>query len=572
MKDELVKAIFVEYFSSNELLYYIQNLLPLPFLQISGKKVPTGIEPAPLVESVNNKANGLRLDRSRFKRLLKTHVNALVSGRKPTKSLENLISSHCEYIKSEIRSIPNSLGKARDALLALIEVEDFVYMDQVYDAMVLLGEKVTSGLIAKVVSDWRKEAKGYDQERKGAPFATNDIFWVSRDFMEDLDGVSRYRFREYFGVGEFEPAFREVEAMLAHSLLEGSTGMEAIGVSFWGDTMLTSVAYDLWLVSRSRKLANRIRDFVDIALLRIARWQDPEGWWTDFQLLEPAAKDPEGRSEKARRLLPSTYTTALCSLDLLKLSVSDSRRQRGVLGAMWLLEKQNPDGSWNLERMSDNEVTLKPDISTSLLAVEALARSGIENIEHSIKRGTDWIMGEQNELGMWNDNGFPFPFLTVLVLEFVEFIKSKDAFSSGLRPYQSMGRGLIDRSLRLSLEDNSNSHRLAIIAAFHGVEAFLYSVLDHPSINIKIFEAADETIGMRKALTQFQTHLQNEGKVKRNEVIPYRNPLDRLAYLRDQVVHKAIDITHSECRSLVNDALKFAAKYSLEIFGFDMFA
>ena len=322
MKDELVKAIFVEYFSSNELLYYIQNLLPLPFLQVSGKKVPTGIEPARLVERlvefVNNKANGLRLDRSRFKRLLRTHVNALVSGRKPTKSLENLISSHCEYIKSEIRGIPNTLGKARDALLALIEVGDFVNMDQVYDAMVLISDKVTSELIAEVVGDWKEKAKRYDQERRGrgAPFATNDIFWVSRDFTENLDGVSRYRFREHFDVGEFEPAFREVEAMLAHSLLEGSTGMEAIGVSHWGDTMLTSVAYDLWLVSRSRKLTNRIRDFVDIALLRIARWQDPEGWWTDFQLLEPAVKDPEGRSEKPRRLLPSTYTTALCSLDL----------------------------------------------------------------------------------------------------------------------------------------------------------------------------------------------------------------------------------------------------------------
>lgn len=109
--------------------------------------------------------------------------------------------------------------------------------------------------------------------------------------------------------------------------------------------------------------------------------------------------------------------------------------------------------------------------------------------------------------------------------------------------------------------------RLAIVSALQGIEAFLYAVLSHPSVNIKVFESPSKTIRMGKALTRFQTYLQNEGELRRNKVIPYRNSLDSLAYLRDQVVHKAIDITEPTSRPLVTDALEFARRYSMEIFG-----
>lgn len=205
----------------------------------------------------------------------------------------------------------------------------------------------------------------------------------------------------------------------------------------------------------------------------------------------------------------------------------------------------------------------------SLLCVEALVRSRIGNIKHSIDLGIDWVIKQQNRFGTWNDEGFPFPFMTVLVLE---LLKLKDSFSSQLNQYQSISKDFLNRSVQFSLEENSNSHRLAIITAFQGIEAFLYSVLSHPNINIKIFENADETIGMTKALTRFQTYLQEKGGIKRDEVIPYRNSLDRSAYLRHQVVHKSMDITQAECRPLVNDALKFVTTYSLKILGFDIFA
>jgi len=567
MNDNSVKAVFVKYFRSQELLNDVRNYLPLPFLHIGGEKVPTGIEPKPLIESIKRQAKESKFDQTQFNRLLTTHINALVAGKKP-KGLDNFVRSHCERLERKIRNIPNTLSKAYDALRALIEVEVFADADQVYDAMVLLDDEVSSEIIAKVVRNWKKGAKRHKEKYIDSPVPVSDIFWVSRDFMETIDGVSRYRFREHFGIGEFELAFADVESMLATSLLEGSSGMEAIAIAFSGDWKLTSVAYNLWLVSRSRNLPNRIRDFVNLALRRIAGWQFPEGWWTDFQLKEPAGKDTKTRLETFRRL-PNIYTTALCSLNLLKLSISEPMRQKGVLGAKWLLERQNPDGSWSREHIPKKGIVGKPDLFVTLLSLEAIAHSGIGNVEHSIELGLQWIMQQQNELGMWNNEGFPFPFMAVLVLE---FIRSKGSFSSKLDQYLSMSKDFLNRSVQFSLEENSNSHRLAIITAFQGIEAFLYSVLTHPSVNIKIFEKPNETIGMRKALTLFQTYLQGMGEIKRNEVISYRNSLDSLAYLRDQVVHKGIDVTQSTCRPLIDDALKFVAGYSVKIFGFDIWA
>ena len=76
---------------------------------------------------------------------------------------------------------------------------------------------------------------------------------------------------------------------------------------------------------------------------------------------------------------------------------------------------------------------------------------------------------------------------------------------------------------------------------------------------------------MRKALTAFQSYLQDKGIIKRNKIVLYRNSLDRLAYLRDELVHKGIEITRSTCRPLIDDVIKFVSYYSKEIFDFDMF-
>jgi hypothetical protein len=334
---------------------------------------------------------------------------------------------------------------------------------------------------------------------------------------------------------------------------------------FHGSSELQIVSYELWLASRSARLCNRIADSVALALANISALQSPEGWWADTNVPIESSK---GDFTKRLSYLPSTYITALCTLDLLKLSVRDSQMKSGVLGARWLLSKQNADGSWSREKITKDGITYEPEVFITVLALEALIRSRISNIEHTVNLGIQWLLNQQEKFGTWNGEDFPFPFMTVIVLE---LLKLKDTHPLFLDHYQSVSRGFLQRSKKLLLEDNANSRRLALIASYHGLEAFLYSILSQPSINIPIFDKkGNKTIGAKGALDEFQTYLQQKRVIKAAEVVSFRNSLDRLAYLRDQVVHKAIDVTESECRSLIDDTASFITEYSLKLLGYDI--
>lgn len=561
MRGTSAKAIFLEFFRTQELLRYVEDYLPFQ-LHPGYKKFATGAKAETLVQSVRNQAKVLDFDQKAFEKFLRITIDGLIAGDRP-KAVSNFAGSYAKRLKRKIQALPNTLDKAYDALRALIEVEA-LKSDQVYDAFVLLSDELSSELISREIQDWKEDAKRHEAEKYGPPIPSN-IFWVSLDFHEDIDGISRYRFREHFNFGEFEPAFAEVESMFEANIAPAAAGMAEMMRDIHGSGELQILAFELWLASRSPKLSNRIRDSINLALRNIANLQSPEGWWSDINLLiQPISSN----LEKRPRYLPSIYITALCSLYLLKCSIQDSHKQSGLLGAKWLLSKQHADGSWSREKFTKDRINYEPEIFTTLLALEVLIRSGIKNVEHSINSGIEWILKQQDNFGTWNDEGFPFPFMTVLVLE---TIKLKDTFAAALNPYQTMSKGFLQRGVQLSLEDNSNSRRLAIVTAYHGIEAFLYSVLSHPTINIPIFDKKGNTIGMRKALDSFQTHLQKTRYIKADEAVTYRSSLDRLAYLRDQVVHKAIDISQSDCRPLVDDALRFTAKYSLQIFGFDIF-
>lgn len=566
MKNDSSKELYLEYFLCRELYYRIINYLPFWYERFNDRKVIVNLDAKARIENLLNIVKRLDLNQSHFNELLIKQINALKKGEKPSKSLENYVNYYLTKVKNKIHNIPNDLDKAYNALFGLIEAEISVIKypgaDQIYDAIVVLDDKISPNIIEKVLRDWKEEFKSYKEKTKDSPFFGGDIFWTSRDFQETLDGVSRYKFCEHFEIGEFESTFEDVEGMFTSSLLKGSSGAEAIATSFWGDTELTSISLDLWLISRSRNFPNRIRDCVNLALMRIANNQFIEGCWTDFMRREKPKKDSKNGIMKSK-LLPSIYTTALCSLNLLKLSISDPMRNKGILGAKWLLGKQNSDGSWSDEFKSE------PEIFTTLLSLEALIRSDIKYIKRSVHLGIKWILNQQNKLGFWEESGLPSPFLTVLVLEFMKF---KDFYpKKSLDLYLSMSKGFLNRSVQFSLEENSNSHRLAIITAFQGIEAFLYSILKDPSVNISIFDRPDKTIGMREALIKFQTYLQQVGEIKSNEVIKYRNSLDRLAYLRDQIVHKGIDVSQKDCRDLIDDAFKFASKYSNNIFKYNIF-
>jgi len=558
------KNLFREFFETNELKFIVHNVFAT-LLYVDSRELFKGKNNKNLIKSIENRAKLLKIDNPHFKKLL---IKAIETRK--VKDLDDYLSLHKETINKKLSKIPQGLDKAYCALEGLIGRDNIMenidmYPDQIYDAMILLSEKLPNTLVDRIVERWKEEAK---QHKQGGHSQFTEIFWVSRDFMDTIDDISRYRFREYFNIGEFVSAFKEVESSFTFSLLDGLDKPSSPPIAFQGNDNIIRIAFDLWLASRSHNLINRNIALVNIALSGIASWQTQEGWWANTQMIEKMGRDPKTQMEQFK-YLQDAYATSLCSLNLLKLSNSDSLWKKGKLGAEWLLENQNPEGSWSNGEIIGDKLKIVPDLETTLLALETISRSGIQNVNRTIENGCSWIIQQQNSFGFWDSDSLPFPLITILVLE---FFKSKDFYSCKLNPYLSMAKNFINRSFQLLLEDNINSHRLAIITAHQGMEAFLYSILILPNVNIPIFERYNRTIGMKESLKKLQEFMQNQGKLKQNELLCYQNSLDRLAYFRDEITHKGIDIAYSTCQPLIDDAFGFMKKYSLEFFGFDIFA
>jgi hypothetical protein len=554
------KQIYIEYFETKELLRLTINVLPFIILEQKSKNIKSR-QLDRFMQSLIDKVDTCGIDQKSFDRILKITKEELLKDNRPRMLFEYL-RSHMKYIYQKICKIPNSRDKAYDCMRGFVEF-DGLKDDQVYDALVLLSDEVGRDLIQSEVKKWKKEAKEHLEDVHLNKVAPSDIFWVSLDFHEDIDGISRYRFREYFNIGEFEDTFAEVETMLELNIAPAASGMASMK-DIYGSSDLQGLTYSLWLVSRSTRLTNKLRDSINLALTNIRILQSPDGWWSDINIL---FQSNETMSNKPI-YLPSIHITALCSLVLLKLSIQDTQFQTGRLGAKWLLSKQNADGSWSRQNISNKKIVYEPDVFTTLLTLEVLIRSRLPDINYSINMGVDWLMKQQERFGIWEDKVFPFPFLTIITLEILKF---KDQYPAVLDHYQSVCKGFLLRSNQLSLEDNSDSRRLAMIAAYHGLEAFLYSILSHHDVNIPIFSPkGGMTIGMRDAIEKFQVFLQNKKIIKSGDVLSFRNSLDRLAYLRDQIVHKAINVSTSDCLPLIEDSIKFVKKYSLLIFNFDI--
>jgi len=462
--------------------------------------------------------------------------------------------------RSSSATVESRILAARSSLMELVTSEGSE-SDGIYDALVFLGPDAPQDVVRGIVRRWKRESKWHAENAER--FGMRDpIFWLSADCREEYDAIERYRFRECFKIGEFEQAFNAARDAVAIALLDGPGATETSNTPLSGNPYLSLIAQNLWMVSRSHELPKLLRSSVNVALTAVAGWQSPDGCWRRY-------------NSGSNWYLPSCWLTALCSLSMLKLTASGRLRERGVRGAHWLLDHQNPDGSWDRD-IKTHQPDERPgscasesNLETTLLATEALTRSGIDRIQHAIGMAFAWICEQQTGSGMWESRGLSSQFTTVLACELYDLLVSRHAIPSASAPYVDMARDFLRRSMEFAAEDSRGSRQLAIIAAHQGIETLLYGFLSDPSVNRGIFDH-NQTIGMRKALSQFTEFLRSKSSPLEHSQAEYANSLKRLAYVRDQVVHKAIDASVSECDHLVRDAVAFARHYGELIYGLDI--
>jgi hypothetical protein len=550
--------LYQEYFRSRYLHNFVVNRLPLWFMLPNERPSPKEVEE--WKELVLDGASLLAFDQSEFraafdrrlKQLIVFDFSKYVGGTTPRKSSRKkarsripkdpvalLIAKHLEETKRQIGAAPESLHKSEIGLRELLSLDAYdLFGNPALDAFVVTRDQASGDVAKEIIAAWGAERKDR-KERDPVGFDLNPVFWSAEDYVRE--GISRYRFREKFKVGGFDKAFEAFEAELRDTIVAPASSTE-----------LVAKLYDLVEISRSRVLSSKLRLSIEVALNQLVEAAESDHW-TEWDVRGPYEKRP------------SVRMSALAACALLKLGIHDTHRRVGTAAAKWLMEQQEPEGFWTATYFNSNREP-KADLEVTLSALSAISRSNLSGNSHCIDLGVRWIERQQSSFGFWDQPGASFISLTVSVLETLSELRARPHVIKD--PYLLTAEGFLRRAETLVLDDSPTSRRLAIIAGHQGIEAFVYAVLDRREINI--WKDRHETVGLRSGLRMFEDHLKSTKALKPNEVLAFRNSLDSLSHLRDEVVHKAADSTYAIISPLLDSAMQFASKFSREVFGYDL--
>lgn len=574
------KDLFARLFLFERLSWEILNVPATAVALAAVKGQP--VDAQRLVSDVVQRAHALALDCKRLEQLLMDYVAEVRSWvaevarpiegtvevgirnrkaesvRPAERALREFLQKHYDLVESELSAIPSSPEKAQEALRAFTELP-FLDDRDLYEAAVVLRDEVSPSLVTNVVAEWKELNRLHGEAVAAGEEPPSALFWTSRDFEEIIDSITRYRFCEAFHVHDFPEMMEQVEGMAASAIMEGYSGIEAVVASHTGDTFVHSIAFNLWLISRSPRLRAKIDPAIRMAVHRLVNSQAPEGYWPEFGMMVRTKK-------RQSRLLPSPFTTALAAVSMLRLQMSKPSVEAALRATRWLLQTQSGDGFWSIPVVRNRRLEHQAHLLTTIFSVEALLRSDLGGVDRSAELALTWLRGQQSPLGMWEDNVFGRVLPTVLVLE-LEKLATRSRVTD--LPYLMTARAFLLQAMRLNDEDTPGARQLAIIAAAHAVEAFLYGALSQPSINKPIFAPGGQTtIGLRRALDALEDAIRSQSQS--TAPLDLRNEMDRLAWLRDQVVHKALVVDTAECREYVFHARAFIERYHGRILGRDL--
>jgi hypothetical protein len=408
------------------------------------------------------------------------------------------------------------------------------------EAMCLLREEVSEELLTEVVREWKEAVRSSMENNVLSP----DIFWSSRDHEENADAVSYHRFLDTFEVGEFPKTTEDIEESIREVLMMPVSWVVA--------------AQTLWLVSRSAMLLAGVRPFAQRALEDVCREQNAEGWWPRL------SQDPRAHKK------PSNWATAYACMAIFSTSRDQAQLEQALKGARWLAQQQEPSGAWRHAPAYDDAYARSEELLTTVIACEAIEYLDPERYRSTLTAAKQWIRHKQSPLGFWEgEPPLSFPAMTVQVIKYLE---GRLRPSRNLSDYQSIARDFIVRAREFALENNPNAWRLAIVVSFQGLEAFLYACMEHETVNVPIFDGTDKdmTIGLRKALRRLEEWFRHAGVLAAGEHLQRRNHIDRVIYLRNEVVHKGASVSRNDAQRLTAEATRFVEDTSSELFGFSL--
>lgn len=421
-----------------------------------------------------------------------------------------------------------------------------------HDGLLLLDSSIDRNYIVETHKHWRRELRYHRNE--GHNVRWNDyIFWTSRDFQDLEDSISYYKFYELFPLNEFKATFDQVENNVARQLLEGFDGKNKPESGYTSKNGLTGFLWNFWVISRSQLICQRLHDIVQLSIRSILNDQHKNGYWFyhDSKLNE----------------VPSVAMTAFASNIILKLGASPEMRKAGIKAARWLKEKQCKNGAWKRTNFGSKKLTNEDSTLITIVAAEALERSGVRPNSKSIRLAKKFISSTQEPMGTWHERAFLNN--TYLQTAFVtEYLLKSGSFPTEINELQALARDYIFRAVGLIHDEDSQACRTAIMLSFESLEMFFYSVLNHCSGPTSFTKPNGFTIGLDSASSKIFSELSIKGITVTAH--PRHGEIPQLKILRNEIVHRGGKVDKKDALDKVNLVFSLISYYSKLTFGYDL--
>lgn len=311
----------------------------------------------------------------------------------------------------------------------------------------------------------------------------------------------------------------------------------------WLPTSDAQLGY-LWLCSRDNGLKAATFGAGRRLAVQLSRWQQPNGSWLGYR-----------RNQAIGVESPALSATMLCLIAV----YGDPEQGQHVLttGVNRLVSNQRSDGSWSW--LADDE---KSDTLATLIALDAL-KAAATSLEGAVERASDWLLAGQDPLGGWPDiKGFAQATALVIALETLE----ADSVSiHNLERMMRLAREMLFKSEELRGGGQTVDLQLAVIAAHHACEMFLYGYFLTLEPQETFVGQDGRTIGLSAALGALQQRLVRDGRL--SGALPHRQQVQQLSSARDLITHRGFTVSSADAAVHIAAARRFISHHSKELLG-----
>lgn len=441
-------------FVLKNILWYCRNIIPLAYDE-EWKQYYHGInEKKEFLSLFETKLSSFeKAYSSKIIEKLEKFIDDVVTEKKDAnENLEKFIFDQLEKIDDELKLIPRSLEKTKNALLGLVDTRDFD-LDQGYEILCIFKSEISQDYINEIEKEWNKQykesyIKWLEREkpeiRRILKFSHR--FWTSRDFMESIDDVSRYRFIKTFKLDEF------------------SSTIEAIELDFRQEMD----GFNLWLISRIPSLCEKVRSYIETSLDSIIDSKYEEQYWSS-----------KTYDEKQKSFVPSIHETVFNVFAILRYSRNPKQIEIAQSCIEWIWLNQDPEGFWEHDFLKE-KTKKEASVFNTLIAIQVLNLVDKEKYRLAINKGEEWIIGQQDFDGFWEEkHAGNFVFLSASILDYFvgrPFFYTEDNGISKTSIIELLSEGktkeAIDSSLILTSANFPNEYKDIVLLSsqFHELE------------------------------------------------------------------------------------------------------